>query len=399
VTPVRLLRCVVALALLAGLGALAPVSGAQEDPNPRSESSLREAIGEASAEESAALAEVEEVRARRAELEAVARQLEAQIAAATERYDAAQREVDRIGAEIAKVQAEIDRLQAAIDASQDEFEESAATLYRNGGGASEAISVLNFSDNPGEGIAAQRYMRQIGDDARDAIDDYDALQDDVDAAKEELEAQQNLAEDARAVAETERAAVQRLRAEHEPARAAAESEEAREKEVLDGVQARKAEFEAQLAQLQAEQAALAQSVSRGSGGGSRGSGSGPLSWPCDGGVVSGFGYRVHPISGTSRLHSGVDINCANGAPISAAGAGVVVEAGWRGGYGNAVVVDHGDGLATLYAHQSRIAASPGQSVSTGDVIGYVGSTGYSTGPHLHWEVWVNGTPVDPMGYA
>jgi murein DD-endopeptidase MepM/ murein hydrolase activator NlpD len=399
VTPVRLLRCVVALALLAGLGALAPALGAQEDPNPRSETELREAIGEASAEESAALAEVEEVRARRAELEAVARQLESQIAAATERADAAQREVDRIGAEIAKVQAEIDRLQAEIDASQAEFENSVATLYRSGGGATETLSVISFSDNPSEGIAAQRYMGQLADDAQSAIDEYDALQDDVDAAKQELEAQQDLAEEARAVAETERAEVQRLRDAHEPARAAAEAEEAREEDLLAGVQARKSEFEAQLAQLQAEQAALAQSVSRGSGGGSRGSGSGPLSWPCDGGVVSGYGYRVHPISGTSRLHSGVDLNCANGAPISAAGSGVVVEVGWRGGYGNAVVIDHGDGLATLYAHQSQTAASPGQTVSTGDVIGYVGSTGYSTGPHLHWEVWVNGTPVDPMGYS
>jgi murein DD-endopeptidase MepM/ murein hydrolase activator NlpD len=397
VTPVRLFRCVVALALLAGLGALAPVVSAQEDPNPRSESELRDAINHASAEEQAALAEVEEVRARRTELEAVARQLEAQIAAATERYDAAQREVDRIGAEIAKVQAEIDRLQVQIDAEQAEFEQSAVTLYRNGGAAAESLSVLTFSDNPGEGLAAQRYMRQIADDAQEAIDQYDALQDDVDVARRELQAQQDLAKEARAVAEAERAEVQRLRDEHEPARAAAEEEEGREEEVLDGVQARKSEFESQLAQLQAEQAALAASVSRGSG--SRGSGNGPLSWPCDGGVVSGFGYRVHPISGTSRMHSGVDINCANGAPISAAGSGVVTSAGWNGGYGNAVVVDHGDGLATMYAHQSQIAASPGQTVSAGEVVGYVGSTGYSTGPHLHWEVWVNGTPVDPMGYA
>ncbi|MGH9049357.1 MAG: murein hydrolase activator EnvC family protein [Acidimicrobiia bacterium] len=393
-TPVRLLRSAVALALLAGVGALAPVSGAQEDPDPKSRQELEEAIGHASAEETAALAEVEEVRARRADLEAVARQLEAQIAAATQRFEVAQREVDRIGADIAEVQAEIDRLQAEIDASQAQFEESAATLYRNGGGAADAISVLTFADDPGQGIAARRYMRQVAHDAQDEIDDYDALQDDVDAAKEELEAQQDLAEEARAVAEAGRAEVQRLRAEHEPARAAAEEEEAREEELLESVRARRAEFEAQLAQLEAEQQALAQGVSRGSG-----TGNGRFKWPCSGGVVSGFGNRTHPISGTSRMHSGVDINCANGAPISAAGDGVVVEAGSRGGYGNAVVIDHGDGLATLYAHQSSIAASSGQQVKTGDVIGYVGSTGYSTGPHLHWEVWVNGTPVDPLGYS
>jgi murein DD-endopeptidase MepM/ murein hydrolase activator NlpD len=394
VTPVRLLRCVVALALLAGASALAPVSGAQEDPDPKSRQQLEEAIGHASAEEAAALAEVADVQARRAELEAVARQLEAQIDAATQRYDVAQREVDRIGAQVAEVQAEIDRLQAEIDASQAQFEQSAATLYRNGGGASDAISVLTFADDPAKGMSARRYMRQVAQDAQDEIDDYDALQDDVDAAKEELEAQQDLAEQARAVAEAERAEVQRLRAEHEPARAAAEAEEANEEQVLEGVRARRAEFESQLAQLEAEQQALARGVSRGSG-----TGNGRFKWPCSGAVVSGFGNRVHPISGTSRMHSGVDIDCANGAPISAAGDGVVVEAGSRGGYGNAVVIDHGDGLATLYAHQSQIAASTGQQVSTGEVIGYVGSTGYSTGPHLHWEVWVNGSPVDPLGYS
>jgi murein DD-endopeptidase MepM/ murein hydrolase activator NlpD len=99
------------------------------------------------------------------------------------------------------------------------------------------------------------------------------------------------------------------------------------------------------------------------------------------------------------MHTGVDISCSHGQPISTGGDGTVLEAGPRGGYGNAVLVDHGDGLATLYAHQSEVAVSPGQQVATGDVIGYVGSTGYSTGPHLHWEVWVNGTPVDPMGYS
>lgn len=391
----RLVRSVVALVLVTGLGALAPIAVAQEDSEDRdrpTQQELREAIGHASSEEMAAIGQLEEVRARRVELEATARRLEAQIATAAERQEAAQREVDRIGADIAVVQREIDRLQAEIDASRGDFEQSAVTLYRNAGGGGEAISVLQFVENPREGISAQRYLRQLTREAQAEIGAYGALQDDVDAAKKELEAQQALADQARAVAESERVEVERLRAEHEPARAAAEDEEARESEVLASVQARKQEFEAQLAALQAEQAALAQGVSRGSG-------NGQLKWPCDGSVSSGFGYRVHPISGTSRMHTGVDIGCANGAPVSTAGDGVVLEAGARGGYGNAVLVDHGDGLATLYAHQSQIAASAGDRVSTGDVIGYVGSTGYSTGPHLHWEVWVNGNPVDPMGYT
>ena len=87
-----------------------------------------------------------------------------------------------------------------------------------------------------------------------------------------------------------------------------------------------------------------------------------------------------------------------GTPIRAAASGRVISAGYNGGYGNLVVLDNGGGIATAYAHQSRLAVSAGQSVSQGQVIGYVGSTGFSTGPHLHFEVRVNGSPVDPMGY-
>ena len=121
-------------------------------------------------------------------------------------------------------------------------------------------------------------------------------------------------------------------------------------------------------------------------------------WPADGVKTSDFGWRTHPIFGTGRLHAGIDIGAAYGSPISAAASGTVVSAGAMSGYGNVVVLDHGGGIATLYAHQSSVAVGAGQAVERGQTIGYVGSTGYSTGPHLHFEVRVNGTPVDPMGY-
>jgi murein DD-endopeptidase MepM/ murein hydrolase activator NlpD len=392
VIPPRLLRSLVALVLVAGALTTASAFAGEPNPDPKSQSELEEAIGEATEQEAAAVAQLQATQARRKELEAIADALDAQIAEATARQQAAQREVDRIAAQVAALQVEIDRLQAEIDASRADFENSAATLYRNAGSGSQVLSVLQFDENPREGISASRYLGDVAREAQAEIDRIGELQDDLDAAQEQLEIQQAEAEKARALAEAQRLEVERLRAEHEPARAAAEAEEAAEAEQLAAISAQKDTWEAQLAALQAEQAALAQGVSRGSG-------NGPLEWPCDGGVVSGFGYRTHPISGTSRMHTGVDINCSYGQPIYAAGDGVVLEAGSRGGYGNAVVIDHGDGLATLYAHQSELAASSGQQVSTGDVIGYVGSTGYSTGPHLHWEVWVNGTPVDPMGYA
>lgn len=126
--------------------------------------------------------------------------------------------------------------------------------------------------------------------------------------------------------------------------------------------------------------------------------SGQLAWPTAGRVTSGFGWRTHPVYRTRRLHAGIDIPAPTGQGIVAAADGVIVSAGWRGGYGNAVVIAHSDGLATLYAHQSRLAVRAGQRVRRGQVIGAVGSTGLSTGPHLHFEVRVNGVPRDPMRY-
>lgn len=121
-------------------------------------------------------------------------------------------------------------------------------------------------------------------------------------------------------------------------------------------------------------------------------------WPTAGGIGSYFGYRVHPILGYSRLHGGLDIGGANGQPIWAAKEGAVIMAGWNGGYGNTIVIDHGNGYATLYGHQSSLQVSVGDYVETGQHIGNVGSTGLSTGPHLHFEVRLNGTVTDPLPF-
>jgi murein DD-endopeptidase MepM/ murein hydrolase activator NlpD len=115
-------------------------------------------------------------------------------------------------------------------------------------------------------------------------------------------------------------------------------------------------------------------------------------WPVGAAVTSPFGWRW------GRMHEGIDLGAAYGTPIAAAAAGTVIYAGWLGGYGNLTVIDHGGGLATAYGHQSQIVVSVGQSVAQSEIIGYVGSTGHSTGPHLHFEVRVNGQPVDPLGY-
>jgi murein DD-endopeptidase MepM/ murein hydrolase activator NlpD len=124
---------------------------------------------------------------------------------------------------------------------------------------------------------------------------------------------------------------------------------------------------------------------------------GKLLWPVAGKFSSGFGPRTS-LSGAIRFHSGVDLYAPNGTPIYACESGQVIKAEYHGGYGYSVLIYHGGGLATFYAHLSGFAVSAGQNVSRGQLIGYVGTTGYTTGPHLHLEVRINGVPKDPMGY-
>ena len=155
------------------------------------------------------------------------------------------------------------------------------------------------------------------------------------------------------------------------------------------------EFLHEVDSLLAQSAALAERIRGAQDNGSTASGEPSAAgfiWPCDGVVVSGFGMRW------GRMHEGIDIGCAYGTPNRAAAAGAVIYAGWLGGYGNLVVVDHGNGLSTAYAHASSILVSVGQSVSQGQTVSLVGSTGNSSGPHLHFEVRVNGVAVDPLPY-
>jgi murein DD-endopeptidase MepM/ murein hydrolase activator NlpD len=160
----------------------------------------------------------------------------------------------------------------------------------------------------------------------------------------------------------------------------------------------RAEYLEEVESLAAESASLAAAIreaqeqaAASSTGGGTPSASGFI-WPVNGAVVSGFGWRG------GRMHEGIDITASSGTPIWAAAAGTVIWASWRGGYGNCVVVDHGNGLATLYAHASSILVGVGQPVDQGETIALVGSTGNSSGPHLHFEVRVNGSAVDPLLY-
>jgi len=129
-----------------------------------------------------------------------------------------------------------------------------------------------------------------------------------------------------------------------------------------------------------------------------GGSTGTMLWPAEGEITSPFGWRTHPIFGTQRLHTGIDIGADYGDTVRAADGGVVIHSDWMGGYGNAVIIDHGNGISTLYAHNSQLLVSEGQAVGKGQAVSRVGSTGYSTGPHLHFEVRQNGSPVNPLNF-
>lgn len=163
---------------------------------------------------------------------------------------------------------------------------------------------------------------------------------------------------------------------------------------VESLQAESAALAAKIAAAQAA-AALAKAVpsaQEGSPTTASPGGAGGLSWPVSGEVTSGFGERW------GRMHEGLDIAVPSGTPVRAAAAGTVIEADWLGGYGNLVVIDHGNGIATAYGHNSSLAVAAGRQVAQGEIVAYSGSTGHSTGPHVHFEVRVNGAPVDPLGY-
>lgn len=176
------------------------------------------------------------------------------------------------------------------------------------------------------------------------------------------------------------------------------------KEALEEIAQERALYEHQLAILEAESQAIARrlrALMETSAGRARADKrwTGRFIRPVGGTITSRFGMRVHPIFKIRKMHTGIDLSAPHGTPISAADNGVVVEAGYIRGYGYTVIIDHGGGVATLYAHCSALLVSAGQEVRRGQTIARVGSTGYSTGPHLHFEVRINGEPVDPAQYG
>lgn len=261
--------------------------------------------------------------------------------------------------------------------------------------------VLNTT-NLGELLTAIDDIGEIMQSDRELEDEYIAARENTEAVKADYEATKTELEGKQA----------ELRAEQEELEKDIEEATQLILDLESDIENRRAEYEAILAaedaanaqidELVAElerqrQAQLAAQQPSGGGGGGSVTGSGSFSWPCPSCtyITSRFGPRTHPVTGEYKNHTGLDIGASSGATITAADGGTVVLAGVNGGYGNCVMIDHGNGYTTLYGHMSSIAVSYGQAVSQGDTIGYVGSTGIVTGPHLHFEVLSGGSRIDP----
>ena len=402
----RFLAPFVALALVLVAGPGAPAGRSAERKKPPSAKQLRvnelhDQIHEVSEQEGALLSEIATIREKLAELSAAVRKLNRQVSQAQWKLRRAERALDRAEAKRIELGFQLAQAQADVEVARLAMNLTISALYQRGQSDQQALyaAVVETSTSPHEVFSALQYLKGTLGDQREALDRFTALQRQVEVLSEEAKAQEKAARDAHDAIEGERARLEAARGEAVAARAAARAEEDREQELLAEVQARKADFLRELQLLQAESSAIGQMLRELQAGqrlAPRRKGTFRL--PVNSRMSSRFGYRVHPIFGDTRLHSGVDFSAGTGTPIRASGPGRVVWAGPRGGYGNLVAIDHGNGLATLYAHQSRIDVTTGERVVTGEVIGLVGSTGFSTGPHLHFETRELGTPADPQYY-
>jgi murein DD-endopeptidase MepM/ murein hydrolase activator NlpD len=341
--------------------------------------------------------------------------LTTQLSEVVAELESAQAAVDTAQAAVSTLESELASAHARLDELTDRLERQTRRLERLRAEHAKAVAILEarvraaYIDEPPD-LLAFLVSASSFDDVIDSVELVSRIgAQDRRIARQVEEAKVRAATERRATMETKRlqaATVSVISARTDEARVARDrlagdrdrlsTVRSLKQSALAGTRETREEFIREVEALAAESAALAARIQEAHrGAGSSGSGqpsAAGLVWPCDGVVVSGFGMRW------GRMHEGIDISCAYGTPNRAAAAGTVIYSGWLGGYGNLVVVDHGNGLSTAYAHASALLVGVGQAVAQGETVSLVGSTGNSSGPHLHFEVRVNGVAVDPLLY-
>ena len=298
---------------------------------------------------------------------------------------------------------EVDEAQKVADAQLEKYKVRVRAMEESGRysyfevlfGASSIGEFLSLIDDIGD---IMRSDKELEDAYRQSVEDLKALKAEYEQAKAEME-------DSKTELEALKVQQEKDIAEATAVISALQSDISSNSSVLNELSAQEkalnADIQAKIAELNRQQEEQKKNDSGNNGGSSGGStiGTGNLVWPsyCTY-ITSRQGPRTHPITGEYKNHGGTDIGASYGSAIYAADSGTVVYSsdGWNGGWGNYVMIDHGNGMQTLYAHMSSRAVSAGQTVSRGQTIGYVGSTGMSTGPHLHFEMYINGSRIDPQ---
>jgi murein DD-endopeptidase MepM/ murein hydrolase activator NlpD len=324
--------------------------------------------------------------------------LEGEIDSTQARLDRAQASLDRQKAELLAVR---DRLEAARDRLERLRSELAGArrvlaarlveIYKSD--TPDALTVVLESDGFGDLLERAEFLERISDQDREITDRVRRLRN---TARDQTVELARLEEREQLAAERildERDQIATAQSQLVGSRDQLASARADRRGALASVREQRGVLEGDLASLEAEQARISSALTSAPAPGPVQQGSGQLIWPVSGPVTGAFG-EARP----GHMHAGIDIAVPEGTPIRAADSGSVVIAAYTGGYGNYTCIQHTGSLSTCYGHQSSFAVSAGQSVKQGQVIGYSGNTGNSTGPHLHFETRINGSPVDPMGY-
>ena len=298
--------------------------------------------------------------------------------------------------DITKTEAELKAAQARLQSREKVFYKRVRDIYING--RLSYLDVVIGSKDFSDFANRMEMLKRILQSDMDLINTIKTEREEIASKKAKLEEDRAKVLELEKVAQEKQNLINQKKAERQAVLERAMNDRDTAERAYNELMASSASITAMLQQRAAERAAAAAAASQGGGGTTWVQGTGQLAAPVNAPITSDFGWRIHPIYGTRRLHAGTDFGVDEGTPVHAADGGVVVEAGWISGYGYTVIIDHGNGMSTLYAHNSDVAVSPGQTVSKGQVVSYSGNTGGSTGPHLHFEVRINGEPTDPMGY-
>lgn len=305
----------------------------------------------------------------------------------------AENEINSLAERVAILKESIARLEEDIKLSEKKLAEKDALL-------SERLEYIYIEGNVS-------YMEVLfsATDVKDFLTRYDMLnmivEQDIDLIEEVNKNRRDL-KMKKSDLEVKEKELITIQASQEAAKEQLDIQKGEKQNVLSGVSTERKALEEALAELERASAQLETMIRQIQGGGSgEVLGTGVYTWPTPSckSITSPYGMRNHPLLNQRKMHTGIDIGASMSASIVAADSGTVIFAGWMNAYGNTIIVDHGGGMSTLYAHQSRFSVAKGDSVVKGQEIGKVGSTGWSTGPHLHFEVRINGTYTDPNAYV